>query len=367
MNPEQPQNAAPVPQPTSAPVSPAPAATPTSGGGKKLSKGTIIGIIAAVIVLAAAIAYGVYAYVSNTPDNLLQSAIDNLKDKKSLAASYKIVNGTEQNGVTFSGDLAAMTDPSNSKNAEVIFGLGTGDKRVMLSGLAVGDTAYFKFTNAENLSTLMSSFGSDSVLASPDFASSLKNLDNQWFELQPSDVKSLAQSGGNDNVTGAVSPQDLQKVLDIYRQHPFIKVDKTFADQVVGGANSAHFSLKVDVNTEVAFLQAVKDANLSTIKVTDDDIAKAKTESATSADSVVEVWIARDSHQFKQVKMTNTKKGEESSITLTLMGSLPTFDKFQKPSGAKPISELLTTLLGTSVNPAELNAIEQSQSDSMLQ
>lgn len=367
MNPEQPKTDGTAPQTQFTP--PAPAAMPTPmGNGKKLGKGAIISIIAAVIVLAAAIAYGVYAYVSNTPDNMLQSAIDNLKDKKSLAASYKFVNGTEQNGVTFSGDVAALTDPANSKNSEAIVGLGTGDKRVAISALALGDTLYLKAANAENLGSLLSAFGSDSSsLASPEFASSLKNLDNQWFELQPSDVKSLAQSSGTDNVSGAVSAEDLKKVLDIYRQHPFIKADKTYADQVVNGANSAHFSLKIDVNTEVAFLQAVKNANLSTVKVTDDDIAKAKTETATSADSAAEVWIARDTHQFKQVKMSNTKKGEESSVTLTLMGSLPTFDKFQKPSGVKPISQLLTTLLGASISPEELNAMEQSQADGMVQ
>lgn len=365
MNPDQPQPAASSPQPMApTPAAPQPQMTATPapmGGGKKMSKNAIIGIIAAVVVLAGAVAYGVYAYISNTPDNLLISAVDNLKDKKSLAASYKIVSGTEQNGVSFSGDVAVTTDPSNNKNGEIIMGLGTGDKRVAINALSLDSTLYLKASNAENLGTLLASFSADSSsLSSPEFAAALKNLDGQWFELKPSDIQSIAQSSGNDNVSGAVSPEDLKKVLDIYHQHPFIKSDKTYADQVVDGANSAHFSLKDDNNTEVAFLQAVKNANLSTIKVSDDDIAKAKAAPSTPTDGTVEVWIARDSHQFKQIKVTNTKKGEESAVTLTLMSSLPTFDKFEKPSSIKPISQLLTTLLGPSISSEEFNALDQS-------
>lgn len=372
MNPDQqpvapnPQPQPPAPQPQMTAPAPMGGPTPMSGG-KKMSKSAIIGILAAVVVLAGAVAYGVYAYISNTPDNLLLSAVDNLKDKKSLAASYKIVNGTEQNGVTLSGDIAAATDPSNSKNGEAIVGFGSGAKRVAINALSLNGSLYLKAVNAENLGDLLAAFGSsNNALTSPAFAAELKNLDGQWFEMNATDVQSIAQSSGNSNVSGAVSPEDLKKVMDLYHQHPFIKADKTYADQVVDGANSAHFSVKNDPNTEVAFLQAVKDANLSTIKVTDDDIAKAKAAPSTISDGSIEIWVARDSRQFKQIKITNTKKGEESAVTLTLMSSLPTFDKFEKPSGVKPISQLFTTLLGPSISPSELNALEESNS-SLLQ
>lgn len=377
MNPDQSQPAAPAPQPsapsampTPAPQqSPAGAPTPMSqSSGKKMSKNAVIAIIVAVIVLAGAIAYGVYAYVSNTPDNLLQSAVDNLKDKKTLSATFKLVNGTEQSGVTFNGDFAATVDPANNKNGEIILGLGTGDKRVTINALSLDGTMYLKAGNAQNLGSLLATFSSDSAsLSSPEFATALQNLNGQWFELNQSDVQSLAKTNGNDNVSGAVSPDDLKRVLDIYRQHPFIKADKTYADQVVNGANSAHFSLKDDVNTEVAFMQAVKDANLSTIKVTDDDIAKAKASTSTSADTTIEVWVARDSRQFTQLKMTDSKKGEESAVTLTLSNTNPTFDTFTKPTNTKPISQLFTVLLGSTLSPAEIDAMQQSQDSSLLQ
>lgn len=363
MNPDQTKPAAaPAPQPTAVPpVVPKPAA-----GGKKMSKNAIVAIVAAVVVVAGAIAYGVYAYMANTPDSLLLSAVDNLKDKKSVAATFKVVTGTDQSGVTISGDVAAAMDSANSKNGEVIVGLGTGNTRVALNALSLSGTLYLKATGAENLGTFLSSFGSaDSSVTSPAFTSALKNLNGQWFELTQADVQSVAQSGGNSNVTGAVSPDDLKRVLDIYHQHPFVKADKTYADQVIDNTNTAHFSLKIDAATEAAFLQAVKDANLNTIKVTDDDIAAARKEAATSATTTVEVWIARDSRQFKQVKMTNTEKGSESSFTFTLSGTLPTFDKFEKPANTKPASDIMTMLLGSSLSTSsslsqdELNALEQ--------
>ncbi len=357
MNPDQQDTPNPQPQEM-------PAATPTPApilkSGKKLSKNVIIGALAGAIVLAGAISYGVYAYISNSPDNLLLSAVDNLKAKKSFGGTFKIVNGTEQNGVTFSGDVAAAADPSNNKNGEVILGLGTGNKRVAINALSLAGTLYLKATNTENLGPLLSSFsGGSESLSSPEFASALKVLNNQWFEIQQSDVKSLAQNTGSDNFSGAISSDDLKRVLDIYHQHPFIKSDKIYNDEVVDGSNSAHFSLKIDAKEQVAFLQAVKNANLSTIKVTDDDINRIKTDPGTNTDSIVEIWIARSSRQLKQLKVTNTKKGDESALTLTLVDSRPTFDKFEKPASSKPISELLTSLLGPSITANELNTTVQ--------
>jgi uncharacterized protein YpmB len=366
MNPDsQQQPVAPAPNPQ--PMQPAPTPGPMSSspmggqmpmaGGK--NKNMLIGIIVVAVIVVAAAAWGVYAYISNTPDNLMRSAVQNIQQEKSFAATFKATGGTGGTSVTFSGDVAASTDTANDKNGEVIVGFGTGDQRVSLSMMSLDESLYFKGTSLESLGPVLASMaaqsgGNSSALSSPEFTAMLKHLNNQWFVLTKDEVQSVAQSSGNDSVSGAVSPADVKKALDIYNQHSFIVPDKTFPDEVVDGANSAHFNLKVDKDKQVAFMQAVKDANLSTIKFTDSDIAKAKNAIVANNDgmSQIEVWVARDSKKFKQFRVANTKQGEEMSVTLTLTGKLPTFDKFEKPADAKPVSQLMTLLLGSSL-PAD--------------
>jgi hypothetical protein len=365
MNPDSQQPAAPAPVPsapqpsTPTPVTPSPAPnptfTPTAGdatppvttGKKKLSKNMMMAIVAVAVLVVAGIAYGVYAYVSNLPENLMQSAIENIKNEKSLAANFKVVSGTDANGVTVSGDAAYAIDPTNSKNGELIFGLGTNDKRVAINALALDNTLFLKLTNMENLGALLGTFSSDIAAANtPALATALKNVNNQWFELTKDDVKSLAQSSGNDSIAGAVSPDDLKQVLTIYNQHPFVKTDKTYPDEVIDGSNSAHFSVKPDKNETIAFLQALKAANLSTIKVTDADITDEKNANYDN-NAPLDVWIARDTKKFKQLRIVDTTKGSEMAVTITLSSKLPTFDKFQKPADVKPMSDFTTLLLGS--------------------
>lgn len=350
---------APTPNPAPfGPPTPPPAPTAQYGSVQpvpgKSKKNMLMIIIIAAVVVAAAVAYGVYSYMSNTPENLIKSAVQNLSTEKALAATVKMENGTADSNVSFTGDVAFKVDPNNAKNGEVVVGIGSGSQRLGVNLLSLDGTMYVKLAQAENLGDLLASFSSDSAaLSSTAFANALKNVNDKWFEITSDQVQSLAESSGNDNVTASPSPEDLKKTLEIYTQHPFIKADKTYADEVIDGSNTAHFSVKVDRNEEVKFLEALKAANLATIKVTDEDITKVK-DTPEATDVALELWIARDSHKFKQIRMANTKQGEESTITLTLKSELPTFDAFEKPSKTYPISQFYTILLSTSMPSGSL-------------
>lgn len=361
MNPEEQKTAAPT-------AAPAPAnAAPNSR--KKLSKNVIIGIIVGAIVLAGVIAWAVYATIANSPENLIKAAAQNLAKDKQAAGTMKIENGTESASTSVMGDFAFATDPANDKNGQLVVGVGEGDKRFTFQALALDKTTYLKVANAENIAPL---FGvaeppvSGDSYARLSFAAMLKNINNQWFELTEQDVKSLASStGGTAGAPLSGSPEDLKRLMEIYDRHTFVKADQVFADEVVDGANSAHFSIRLDRDQYVKFVQAVKDANLATVKVSDKDIEEAKKAEERPQDARIELWIARDSKKFKQLRAVNTKKGEESTVTLTFTGKLPTLEKYEKPAGAKPISELMTMLIGPSINPVELDALQSSQSSEL--
>lgn len=360
MNPNEQKPAAP------APVGPAPMPTASAGSRRKISKNMLIGIIVGAVLLAGIIAWAVYAIISNSPENLMKAAAQNLVKEKQVAGKVAITNESEPRA-NLNGDFAFVVDASNDKNSQFSFSIGKDSNRFNLKGLLLDKNAYFRLSGTENLATL---YGS--AEASPEAAvvTMLKNINDQWFELTEQDVKSLAGTvGGATAPPTSVSQDDFKRIMQIYDQHTFIKADQTFADEVVDGANPAHFSVKFDEQQYIAFLQAVKDANLTTAKVTDKDMQEAKEDAKKAAEEAkdykFELWIARDSKKFKQLRVQNTKENDKTVMTLTFAGALPSLEKYEKPAGAKPISELMTTLIGPSINPVELNALQNSQSSEL--
>lgn len=367
MNPDSPQPtptqpaAAPPQAPPVTPAPPAPAgpsAAVVTGGRPSKKKAIIIGIVVAILLLAG-VAYGVYAYVVNTPQNLLNTALTNLAGQKAYAGEMKYTQGTGQKATNGSGSFAFETDPTNSKNWQGSITLGASDKSFGIKALALDTTTYLKASNLENLFALFGGLdtGTESFAA---MASFFKSIDNQWIELSQSDMQTIAQSSGSDSGIGVPSGTDMQKVFTTYSQHPFLVPYTVYKDEVAGGSNSAHFSVKFDKPQYIAFLQALKSANLKTVPVTDADISKAKSQPDTIQDGTVEVWVSRDTKKFTQVRMTDTKKDEESAYTITLDTKLPTFEPFQKPAGAKSFTSLLDSLVQPSLNQDELNALESN-------
>lgn len=337
------------PQPT-APAAPAEQPMPPVVGSKKSKTGLIVGIVVAVLVVVAAIAVGVWIYVTNTPDYLLQGAVTKLSKSESVAGKFTLQNGTASNGMTITGDMALKGDSKNTKNGELIVGLGTGSTRVGLNVLTVDDTLYLKGTTLDHLGALLKTFSPTEAAQfnTTEFKSFLKQLNGQWFSVSPDEMQSLTSSG-SVTVTGT-DASEIPKVLDIYQKHAFIKSDKTFADEKIEGVNSMHFNIKVDKATYVEFLEALKAANLKSFKITDADITEARNKGVDTTTTSVDIWIGRDTKAFTQVRLNNTKKNEEMALTFTFAGTLPTFDKFEEPADTKSITELFMALFGTNTS-----------------
>ncbi len=360
MDPQQPTQEPPqqpqvqVPEPPTMPQQPIPTEpdmppTPVTVASKPRNKKVLmIAIVVAILVVAGA-AYGAYAYITNTPDYVLKQATDQLGDEEAFAAKLSVTSGTSNNGVTVSGDIAVRTDTDNPKNGEAVIGIGTGNSRVTATIGFFDEALFFKFGSLSNYGNLLKTFvpdGNDNYLV-PVFSAQLKNIDNKWFTLSKEEIQGLAkQSTGNNTVTGSLSSDDIKQAKDVYDKHNFLRPDKVYADETIDGKGSAHFSLKVDDAAYVEFLTALKAANLKSFQVTDDEIAKAKTDPGTAGDTTIEVWVARDSKKFKQIRLVNAEKGSEMTLTVTLLTDLPKLEKLQKPTNAKPFSEFITTLLG---------------------
>jgi hypothetical protein len=344
-----PSAAAPAPQamPTAQPVTPA---TGVPSGKKK--RNIIIGAIIAVIVLAAAIAYGVYAYMTNQPDYMLGQALQQISKQEALAAKFKVVSGTGSNVSTITGDVAGREDKA-AKAAEAVIGIGSGDSRVTLTARTFEDTTYMRLGSLNNVPNLVEALapGQEAMYETAEFKSALGRINDKWFSLTKEEAAGLAQ-GATSTTANGFNPQDFQKAAEIYNRHPFFKADKSFADETIDNVNTAHFSIKIDRPTYKAFLTDLKAANVESLKPSDSDIANSDKDADDFAKSVaVEFWIARDTKKFKQMKFVGLEQGNESEIVLTLVSDLPNFGKLEKPADAASFNEFMTLFIGASFGP----------------
>lgn len=344
-------------QPTITPEPAAASTTPTQPSVatpvnpvKPDNKKKIIGAVIAAIVLAAAIAYGVYAYVTNQPDYMLGKAVEQIGKEEALAAKFKVTTGTEGSSTTFSGDIAAREDKA-TKNGEAVIGIGNGDSRVTLSARIFQDMTYLRFGSLNNLPNLVKTLapGQETLYGTPEFKEALNRINDKWFSLTKEEAAGVAQGAAPGSATG-FKAEDFKRMGEIYNKHPFFKADKTFADESIDNVNTAHFSIKIDKPTYKAFLTELKAANLESVKITDEDIANTDKDADDFAkNAAVEFWITRDSKKFKQVKFAGLEKGSESTVVLTMVTDLPKFEALEKPADAKPFSEFMTLFLGPSL------------------
>lgn len=328
---------------TSQPIMPAPSpqlATPTPTIRGKKNKGLLIGIIVAAVLVVAGAAWAAYAlFFAATPESLMKDALKNLSQTNKGAVDFEV----NSQGANLTGNLAATTDSSN-KNSEVILTFGEGDQSIVLRLLTADDALFLKTANIELVAPLVALYTGSEAFNSPDFIDALKNVNDTWFEVTKEQLDSLTESTGQN--AAAISAEEFKKILQIYDQHPFVKPGKTYADETVNGKQSAHFSVVVDKQQEVAFLEALKAADLQGITLTDEDIAKLK-DSADSQNSTMEVWIARDTKTFTKLSFASTAEDQQVTITLTATQP-PAFDALERPADARPISDFMSILLSAS-------------------
>ncbi|HKX72816.1 MAG TPA: hypothetical protein VJM32_02290 [Candidatus Saccharimonadales bacterium] len=335
---------APAPQPVMQPVTPV-------VGGKKNKTQLLAGIIIAALLVAGGIAYAVYAYVTNTPDYLLNQSITQLAKEEAFAAKFKLTSGTESNGVSFSGDIAARGDKA-TKNGEAVVGIGAGDSRVTITARVLGEETFLRFGSLSNFPNLMKSLSPSQgeLYDTPEFKEALGRVNDKWFMLTKEELAGVAQSTAQTDSVNGFKPEDVQKLMDVYNKHPFFKADKTFDDETIDNVKTAHFNIKIDKATYKAFLTELKSANVQSFSVTDSDLNNADKDADDFAkNAAVEFWVARDSKKLKQVKFAGLEAGNQASVVLTFVTELPAFEKLEKPAGATPFSEFMTLLLGPSL------------------
>ncbi len=342
MDEEQQKQIKPDPQPgVPEAVTPAPV-EPTIGGRKKKT-GLVVSIIIILLVIAAGVGFGVYYYLTNTPENLMKAAVNNLSKQNTVSAQYELAGDS----VLVSGGFAYTSDSSNTNNSEVIFSVDVDDISVDARALSLGNDLYIKASGLGSLGSIVASMsGTTDADVIAQYVALFETLDNRWISITADEIGSMIST--DTSVEGVPTKAELDRVVSIYNKHTFIKADTVYSDETVDSSNCAHFSIMFDKAQAVAFLQELQDANLADITVTDDNITELQN-SDMAIDGTVDLWIARDSKTFKKIVVDSTAEDAMGSLTLTFTSATPSFDAFTAPSSASSITDILTEIYGTTV------------------
>ncbi|HEX7963811.1 MAG TPA: hypothetical protein VF466_04450, partial [Candidatus Saccharimonadales bacterium] len=345
------------PSPTapSTPMTPAAAglagsAVPEGMVSKRSKKPLIMGVIIAVVVVLLGGSAAAFYMIMNKPQNVLNMALLNTMsvDKvKSVnfdgSLDIKPKDGPNI-GTTFTG--SGNSDGAFSVSAKVDALVTTVNADVRSTD---GKTFYLRVGGLDGLSSLL---GTSASSYGPIIAS----LNNQWIQINQSMIEQL--TGSSTSLDTKLTAADRQKLEDAYKKNQFLVVSKALKDETIKDQKSHHYQITVDKDKFKAFLTAVKDANISSLKI-DANSLKSATDSVNKIDFnkyPVDIWIAKGSKLIDQVSFSTTSSDTTATVRLTI-DDVNKAVNVVAPSGAKSLLEILSNLLGGAGGTTNLGGI----------
>lgn len=315
----------------------------------------LVSIIAgAVVLLGGASAAAYYGYVlPNKPQNILDAALVNqVTPGKVNTTTFHGTFNAKQAGedMAMSGNFKGTADKNGPFDI-------SGDFDAMVTKVTFdvrsvdGKDYYVRVGGLDGLDSLMSSTGEGAVSA---YAPLVSAVNNQWFIINQSLIKQLDPTIDMSN-TMTLSDSDVHKLSDAYKHHRFLVVQEKLKDENVSGHDSRHLKVVVDKTQLKAFASELKAANISKLKITDNqlkDFNKAA-DNANFSKYPVDVWVSKADKLIDQISFTTSDK--DGSFTAKL--SVDNWNKavkVDKPAGAKSLLDIL----GHAYGDDGLNALE---------
>lgn len=307
---------------------------------KNWLKAVVIGA-AGVLLLggASAAAYFGY-YVPNQPDNILKKALSNTftSDAKTAYLDGEFSVKSNEDELTINGTLEGKADDEGNLDFNVkVDALIT---TITFDVRSIDGDFYFKVSGLEGLPELLGVADDPTVQT---YASLIETVDDQWIEINKSLIEQFTGVEGGTELSKA----DLEKLANIFRQHPFLKVKQTLPDEAVKGAQSYHYQVVADKTELQAAFQELKSANIKGLKVTQEEVdaLKDSLKNVDLAKYPVDVWIDKQSKIINQLGL----KLKDSQMTSDLRITFFDFNKpvsVEKPEGAMSVLEVLGPILG---------------------
>ena len=337
-------------RPIFSPDAPVPAVTQQNHR-KRKAKGVIVGLVAAIIVLAggsAAAYFGII--VPNRPENILRSALRNTLQQKYVTATADL-SGKDPTTPNYKLHAVIKADV-DKKSVSANTSFTVKGFTIPIEGRLVDDEAFFK---VGDISEILNIWG---VLSpkTKGLADALNpKISNQWVSIDSTLLKDAGITDCEQSVS--LSEKDYGQIDKLYEQHRFVTIDKVSSDQV-NKRSAGKYELTIVDNKSADFfdsldeLPAVKKMNecfnKSTKKATGDEeiTAQANNPLKNNDKTPLTVWIDKKTKLITKVASHSSEQDRKKGIEGT--GEV-VFDyqpvKIEKPTGAHSITRYFDDIL----------------------
>ncbi len=300
-NPPQPDNSAGLTNPPTDPL-----AQSKFKSAKRKAPAALAVVLGGVLLLTSmAVAYFAL-YLPNQPSVILRDAVLNTLNTTSVAidGGYTIENeGESQEIISFSAQtseeaslLSINVDWADtlSGNAELMV-----NEQALFLRLDVGDIVK-SFLPAVSLP----------AQTVKDITAVFTDLADQWIKVDSQDLQ-----GASLIADESVVPQeDIDTIMNAAKNHIFVVVKERLPDEDINGQPSHHFKLAFDRSEYAEFLEAIKNAELSSLPVSDALIDNAKGSATANDDETFDIWISKDDRLITRIALMSDGAAASSGV-----------------------------------------------------
>ena len=315
---------------------------------KKSKAGLIITLVVIFLLLiGGGVAFFIWMMSNESPENILKDSLAKLWTAENIQMTGTMTS--ESNGskyeVSFDG---AKSGGNIGGSGKIKTKYNGADIDIDFSASYIkGGEAYFKLEGLNKLTKMFESddddssasslMGNYSALLSSLLGSIVKKVDGQWYKIAAADAKKNESTKSLgcmlEKLDSATDKDTMKKVADVYKEHPFVKVDKDASVKEEDGVK--YLAVIVDKDESKKFAEEVKkiDAYKSIAECSDSETKSEKDESAS--DTKLTLGIKPWSHELVSVKASSEEN--KSSLDMKIV-----YDKkdISAPDDAKSIDKL---------------------------
>jgi hypothetical protein len=249
--------------------------------------------------------------------------------------------------VTFDGGASTKGGTVNAK-----FTFDAQDKEYTFEGNGLMDADNNLYLRVKSIDALVSNYRSSvPAEALPLFDQIIGKINNKWVKVGADDVRDYSPELATTQKCTADVLKKIQgdkavkaELATVYKNHPFIKVEKTLG--VKDG--SLGYTLSSDLEVSKAFIKEYKNTSFyKSLLKCDDSLAIDENEVTKSDDNTqVDVWIDRWSHQITNVTMKSDEDGTTTNLSIQPKFNQPvTINAPKDATTIKQLQEDIMTLL----------------------
>jgi hypothetical protein len=318
---------------------------------KKSRKGLIISLIAAgVVVLGLAAGGIVYAFVYNSPENVVVDAFSKVLTAKSGSSTGTIAIKSQDSSIKV--DMSTATNASSQASVDATVTITASGKDYTLKGHFAGTKDEFYVKLDDLRSVINGALGEEySSLIDTYYGSLLNKIDGKWVAIKQSDLDSLTSGSVTtketqcmqDEVAKLQTDASLRNELtNVYKKNPLFTIESKGSD-----SDGNHYKLTpvssdkaksfLAAMVETKFVKALDDCTSSDLKSSLTDGVKDET-SSTKATGSLDIWIDGWSHSLNKVSLN--VKDETTEITTEIKTKFNNNPTVTIPKGETTIDDL---------------------------